>query len=58
ETDSPYMAPVPLRGEECEPAMVAYTAACVADAREAAGREDRAATYAALWKNARTLFGV
>ena len=31
ETDSPYMAPVPLRGEECEPAMVAYTAACLAD---------------------------
>ncbi|MBM6774977.1 TatD family hydrolase [Olsenella profusa] len=56
ETDSPYMAPVPLRGEECEPAMVAFTAAKVAEVREAAGREGRAATYRALWRNACTLF--
>ncbi len=26
ETDSPYMSPVPLRGQECEPAAVAFTA--------------------------------
>ncbi len=57
ETDSPYMAPVPLRGEECEPAMVAFTAACVADARERAGRESRQATYDALWDNACALLG-
>lgn len=25
ETDSPYLAPVPLRGRRCEPAMVAHT---------------------------------
>lgn len=57
ETDCPYMAPVPLRGEECEPAMVAFTAACVADVREEAGRGSRAATYRALWENACALFG-
>ncbi len=56
ETDSPYMAPVPLRGEECEPAMVAFTAAQVADVREGAGRESRAVTYRALWENACALF--
>ena len=58
ETDSPYMAPVPLRGEECEPAMVAFTAACIADAREAAGRSGRQSTYDALWKNACSFFGL
>lgn len=31
ETDSPYLAPVPMRGKPCEPAYVAYTAAKVAE---------------------------
>ncbi|MFR9006451.1 MAG: TatD family hydrolase [Collinsella aerofaciens] len=26
ETDCPYMAPEPIRGLECEPAMIAQTA--------------------------------
>lgn len=56
ETDCPYMAPVPLRGLECEPAMVAFTVACVADAREKAGSASREQTYAALWKNANSFF--
>jgi TatD DNase family protein len=30
ETDSPYLAPVPLRGKRNEPAFVAHTAACLA----------------------------
>ncbi len=30
ETDSPYLAPVPVRGRTCEPAYVAHTAAFVA----------------------------
>ena len=30
ETDSPYLAPVPMRGKPCEPAFARYTAACVA----------------------------
>ncbi|MCH3967682.1 MAG: TatD family hydrolase [Atopobiaceae bacterium] len=57
ETDCPYMAPVPLRGQECEPAMVCFSAACVADAREAAGVSTRLETYEALWANACELFG-
>ena len=52
------MAPVPLRGEECEPAMVAFTAARIADVREAAGRSGRQSTYDALWKNACSFFGL
>lgn len=31
ETDSPYLAPIPVRGKPCEPAFVAYTAAKVAE---------------------------
>jgi TatD DNase family protein len=34
ETDSPYLAPVPMRGKPCEPAYVAYTVARVAELRE------------------------
>jgi TatD DNase family protein len=33
ETDSPYLAPVPLRGKRCEPAFVVHTARCLAEAR-------------------------
>lgn len=55
ETDSPYMAPVPLRGQECEPAMVAYSAACVANVREETGTSTRQETYQALWDNANHL---
>jgi TatD DNase family protein len=32
ETDSPFLAPVPLRGKRCEPAFVVHTAAVVAQA--------------------------
>lgn len=58
ETDCPYMAPVPLRGEECEPAMVCFSAACVADVREEVGVGPREDTYQALWRNACTFFGL
>lgn len=58
ETDSPYMAPVPLRGEECEPAMVALTVDCLADVRAAASAVGQRETREALWANARRLFGV
>ncbi len=34
ETDSPYLAPVPMRGKACEPAYVAHTAARVAALRK------------------------
>jgi TatD DNase family protein len=33
ETDSPFLAPVPLRGRKCEPAYVVHTARCVAELR-------------------------
>ncbi len=33
ETDSPYLAPVPLRGKRCEPAFVVHTAARLAALR-------------------------
>ena len=33
ETDSPYLAPVPMRGKRCEPAFVAHTAAVLAGLR-------------------------
>ncbi len=58
ETDSPYMAPVPLRGMECEPAMVAFSADVVATARAEAGVAARTETYEALWHNAHRLFGL
>ena len=37
--------------------MVAFTAALVADVREAGGRGSRQASYDALWGNACALFG-
>ncbi|MFO0617768.1 MAG: TatD family hydrolase [Polyangiaceae bacterium] len=33
ETDSPYLAPVPLRGKKCEPAFIVHTAKAVAELR-------------------------
>lgn len=33
ETDSPYLAPVPMRGQRNEPAFVSHTAACLAAVR-------------------------
>jgi len=33
ETDSPFLAPVPLRGQRCEPAFVVHTAKRLADER-------------------------
>lgn len=57
ETDSPYMAPVPLRGQECEPAMISFVCACLAEVREEAGVSTRKETYEALWQNANRFFG-
>jgi TatD DNase family protein len=46
ETDSPYLAPVPLRGKRCEPALVVHTARCVAELRGMPLEELAAATLA------------
>ncbi len=57
ETDSPYLAPVPVRGRPCEPAYVAYTAAKVAELKGVAPDELARVTTAnffALFDRART----
>jgi TatD DNase family protein len=52
ETDSPYLAPVPMRGKPCEPAYVAYTVARVAALRGM----DATALAEATTSNAERLF--
>ncbi len=54
ETDSPYLAPEPLRGKRNEPANVVHTARVVAEARGLAFDEFAALSTA----NARRLFGL
>ncbi|MDR1016923.1 MAG: TatD family hydrolase [Coriobacteriales bacterium] len=51
ETDSPYMAPVPLRGSDCEPAQVIFTAHYLAELR---GQSESAQFYQTLYNNAVT----
>ncbi|WP_241158119.1 TatD family hydrolase [Adlercreutzia sp. ZJ138] len=53
ETDSPYMTPVPLRGVECEPAHVLFTAARLAEVRGCAPGTERQALLEQLELNAR-----
>ena len=56
ETDCPYMAPEPIRGLECEPAMISITAnALVNDHVDRTG-EDAEAIARAAWENACKLF--
>ena len=53
ETDSPFLAPVPMRGRPCEPAFVSHTARFVADLRGVSAEELMEATS----RNFFTLFG-
>lgn len=53
ETDSPYLAPVPMRGKPCEPAYLPYTARRVAELRGIDPDELAAATT----RNAEAVFG-
>jgi TatD DNase family protein len=48
ETDSPYLAPIPMRGKPCEPAYVVHTAKRVAELRKTSLEE----LAPILWKNA------
>jgi TatD DNase family protein len=54
ETDSPYLAPQPVRGRPNEPANVAYTVATLADVRD----EDPALLAARIDDNATAAFGL
>ncbi|MDF7798386.1 TatD family hydrolase [Pontiellaceae bacterium B1224] len=54
ETDSPYLAPVPMRGKRCEPAFVVHTAKRLAELRGSS--LDSLANLTAT--NARTLFAL
>jgi TatD DNase family protein len=54
ETDSPYLAPVPVRGQRNEPAYVVHTAACVAQLHAVTPDEFGRMSTA----NARVLFGL
>ena len=53
ETDSPYLAPIPLRGQTNEPAFVIHTARFLADLRQVPAERLAAQTFA----NAVSLFG-
>jgi TatD DNase family protein len=50
ETDAPYLAPVPYRGQRNEPAYVAATAACLAALKGVASDELAAATSANFFR--------
>lgn len=57
ETDCPYMAPEPIRGLECEPAMIAFTAEALACDRAGRTGEEPDVIVRAAWENACRLFG-
>jgi TatD DNase family protein len=54
ETDSPYLAPVPVRGKRNEPAHVVHTARCLAQVKGVPLETIEECTT----RNARTLFGL
>lgn len=56
ETDCPYMAPEPIRGLECEPAMISITANALVNDRVDRTGEDAEAIARATWENACKLF--
>lgn len=53
ETDSPYLAPVPVRGRRNEPSFVKHTLECLAEVRQA----DAAELASQTTRNAWALFG-
>jgi TatD DNase family protein len=57
ETDSPYLAPVPLRGKTCEPAMIVHTARRIAELRGMRLEDVAIATRANAERRFRRAFG-
>ena len=56
ETDCPYMAPEPIRGLECEPAMIGLTARALINNRVDRTGESAQVIAQAAWDNAQRLF--
>jgi len=56
ETDSPYMAPEPMRGTACTPAHVIFTAAALAELRGYAPGPDRERFLSQLYANTLRFF--
>ena len=56
ETDCPYMAPEPIRGLECEPAMIGLTARALINDRVDRTGESAQVIAQAAWDNAQRLF--
>ncbi len=54
ETDAPYLAPQPVRGQRCEPAHVLHTARALAGVKEVSEAE----LFATVARNAARFFGV
>ena len=48
ETDAPFLAPIPHRGEQNEPALVVHTAECLAGVRGVSAGRDRRAHHRQL----------
>lgn len=56
ETDCPYMAPEPIRGLECEPAMITLTVDNLIHDRAERTGEDPTTIAQAVWANSQRLF--
>lgn len=54
ETDSPFLAPVPMRGKKCEPAMIVHTAKVLGDLHKKSLNEIAAITF----KNTLNVFSI
>ena len=54
ETDAPYLAPIPFRGQRCEPPMVEHTIRKIAELKNISFLEAEKATT----ENAKRLFGI
>ena len=57
ETDSPYLAPVPLRGKKCEPAHIVHTLRRMAELRGASEEELTVATLRNAQRRFSKVFG-